>query len=235
MEYPAEYGRSIYYHAGDDLYINLFMASRLSWREKGMVLTQKTQFPDEERSVFDVTLDKPSEFSIHIRVPWWVGDRFRVIVNGDHVQARALPSSWLEIDRKWRDGDRIEVVFPFSLYTERMPDDPSLVAIMNGPVVLAADLGTLGLTDENRYLKNQRGMHRYKAPEIPIPVLCPGDKGITDWLTPLPGGLSWFSTGNLSDPPGIVLKPYFKLTDERYLIYFRQSDYKPIAKPWDLD
>jgi uncharacterized protein len=235
MENPAEYGRSIYYHAGDDLYINLFIASRLSWEEQGMVLTQTTRFPDEERSVIEVSLDKPSELNIHIRVPWWVGDRFRVTVNGDPVQARALPSSWLEIERKWRDGDRIEVAFPFALHTERMPDDPSLVAIMNGPVVLAADLGTLGLTDENRYLKNQRGMHKYNAPEIPIPVLRPGSKEITDWLTQHPGGLSWFSAGNLSDPTGIVLKPYYKLTDERYLIYFRQSDYKPIGKPWNLD
>lgn len=235
MENPAEYGRSIYYHAGDELYINLFIASRLSWVEKGMVLTQKTQFPEEERSAIEISLDKPLLLSIHIRVPWWVGDRFSVAVNGEIVNTRTLPSSWVEIKREWRDGDMLEVIFPFSLHTERMPDDPSLVAIMNGPLVLAADLGTQGITDDNRYLKNQRGMHRHKAPEIPIPVLRPGDLDITEWFTPHPGGLSWFSAGDISDPSGIVLKPYYKLTDERHLIYFRQADYKPLGKPWNLD
>ena len=167
MENHTEYGRSIYYHEGNDLYVSQFIASRLDWNGRG-VITQDTRFPEEERSVITVNLKTPASFGINIRVPWWAGESFRIKLNGNYVDSEFLPSSWARIDRRWKSGDIIEIEFPFSIHIERIPDDPSLLAVMNGPLVLAADLGDEGLTDDHRYLKNQRGMHRHKAPEITI-------------------------------------------------------------------
>lgn len=234
MENHAEYGRSIYYHKGSDLFINLFIASRLELAGRGVV-TQNTRFPDEERSLITINLRKPEEFGVNIRVPWWAGSGFRVKVNGIYEDFRFLPSTWARIERKWHNGDVIELEFPFTLSVYRMPDDPSMIAVMNGPLVLAADLGHDGLTNEQRHLKNQRGMHRHIAPEIIIPVFKPGKMVIEDALQPVQGSFSTFNTGNITDPPGILLKPYYKIVKERYAIYLKQADYIPLKKPWNLD
>ena len=47
MENHAKYGDSIYFHDADSLYVNLFIASELSWQEKEPALTQTTKFPEE--------------------------------------------------------------------------------------------------------------------------------------------------------------------------------------------
>lgn len=234
MENHATYGRSVYYHNDNDLYISQFIASELDWEGRGRV-TQTTRFPAEEKTLITLRLRRPAEFEVKIRVPWWAGDRFRIKVNGVSTGEEYLPASWASVERKWRDGDIIEVEFPFGTHIERMPDDPSLFAVMNGPLVLAADLGSVGLDDTHRYLKNQRGMHRHKAPEITIPVFRPGRKSIEKGLIRREDGFSVFSTGELTEPAGVVLKPFYSLSRERYTIYFRQADYIPLAKPWDLD
>ena len=50
MENHGKYGQFIYAHAGDELYVNLFIASALRWPERGLELQQETSFPDEPRT-----------------------------------------------------------------------------------------------------------------------------------------------------------------------------------------
>lgn len=234
MENPAEYGRSAYYHTDNELYINLFIASELKWEDRGLLLSQNTQFPAGERSEVELALKKPQTFTLKIRVPWWAFTGFSVSVNGTPVESRMLPSSWLAIERTWRDGDLIEIEFPFSLHVERMADDPALISIMNGPVVLAADLGDDGITDENRYLKNQRGMHRFKGPEIVIPEIVAGDP-THEWIVPVEGEPGVFRTNGTGVPEDFILRPYYSIHKQRYQLYLRQADYRPIPQPWDYE
>ncbi|WP_447410716.1 hypothetical protein, partial [Clostridium perfringens] len=44
------------------------------------------------------------------------------------------------IARRWRAGDTVRLTLPMRLTAEATPDDPSIVAFVNGPLVLAADL-----------------------------------------------------------------------------------------------
>jgi DUF1680 family protein len=50
MENHGKYGQFVYTHQGDALFVNLFVASELNWKEKGVVLRQETQFPYSETS-----------------------------------------------------------------------------------------------------------------------------------------------------------------------------------------
>ena len=45
MENHSKYGQFIYTHVDDALYVNLFVASELNWKEKGLTLRQETGFP----------------------------------------------------------------------------------------------------------------------------------------------------------------------------------------------
>src|SRR5699024_2991442 len=42
FENHAKYGEAIYYHDHDALYISLFIASELSWKDKGVKIRQET-------------------------------------------------------------------------------------------------------------------------------------------------------------------------------------------------
>ena len=56
---------------GDTLYVNLFLASQLHWRERGITVTQTTRFPDEDTT--RLTFDAPARrrFALWMRQPWW--------------------------------------------------------------------------------------------------------------------------------------------------------------------
>ena len=41
----AKLGDSIYFNDDDGLYVNLFVASEVTWQEKGLRLVQDTHFP----------------------------------------------------------------------------------------------------------------------------------------------------------------------------------------------
>ena len=58
MENHARYGEAIYAHNADSLWVNLFIASELTWKEKGVRIRQETQFPNQEHSSLLVKADK---------------------------------------------------------------------------------------------------------------------------------------------------------------------------------
>ena len=72
MENHGKYGEFIYTHKGtDELYVNLFIASRLNWEENGLTLTQNTDFPYSETSRIKVGLDQAKNMKIYVRCPEW--------------------------------------------------------------------------------------------------------------------------------------------------------------------
>ncbi len=49
MENHSKYGQDIYYKdAKEGLYINLFIPSVLSWKEKGLTLQMDTRYPEDK-------------------------------------------------------------------------------------------------------------------------------------------------------------------------------------------
>lgn len=128
---------SIYFHDADGLYVNLFIASTVNWREKGVRLEQITRFPEEEGTTLVVHAQGAVRMGLHIHVPYWATQGVAVTVNGEPVEHHARPTSYLRVEREWRDGDRVHVRMPMALHAAPMPDDPELVAVMYGPLVLA--------------------------------------------------------------------------------------------------
>src|SRR2546425_12180766 len=106
-------------------------------------------------------------------------------INGKAEPTAAAPESYATVDREWKNGDRIAVRLPMSLHTEAMPDDPNMIAVMYGPIVLAGDLGKEGLESIKRYGPSAPPLGRVKTPVIPVLV---GDvKAVTSKITPVSG------------------------------------------------
>ena len=154
--------------------------------------------------------------AIKIRVPWWATSGGMIKVNGTKVEAFASPSSYVLLDRTWKEGDRVEVSLPMSLHLESMPDDKTIQAAMYGPLVLAGRLGTEGLTKSMFYCESETSP---KGDPIPAPAIKTSPADPASWLKPAPGEpLTFESTGQ---PRNITLIPLYKLFGERYAVYWK--------------
>ena len=206
METHSKYGSHIYFHNDEELYINQYIASTLDWKEKGMVLTQSTQFPKEESSQFSFSLEQPVQITLFVRYPSWAERGIEISINGEDQRIENKKGSFLAINRLWKDGDRVEVRFPFSIRLETMPDDPGRIAIFNGPVLMAGDFAPY--------------THGSVMNAEEIPVLLSESRIPEDWLTPVEGKVNSFKTVGVGHPNEIAFRPFYEVHDRVYSIYF---------------
>lgn len=144
FENHAKYGEAIYYHTANDLYVNLFIPSVLTWKEKGMKVKQETNFPDDDKVNFTITATTPVKMALNLRYPSWAS-AVEVKVNGKKINIKQKPSSYISINRLWKDGDKIEVRYPMTFHLAATNDDSDKAAVMYGPLVLAGTMGTEGM------------------------------------------------------------------------------------------
>ena len=51
FENHAKYGEAIYYHNNQGIYVNLFIPSQVTWKEKGLTIRQETEFHRKKQHV----------------------------------------------------------------------------------------------------------------------------------------------------------------------------------------
>lgn len=135
MENHAKYGEFIYTHRNDSLYVNLFIASELNWKSRGIKIKQETLFPYEEKTRLIVT-EGSSSFKLRIRYPSWVSaGALKVIVNGDTLSHETQPASYITVDRSWTTGDVVEIILPMHNTIEPLPNVSKFVAFKHGPIL----------------------------------------------------------------------------------------------------
>jgi len=130
---------SIYFKSLDNsaLYINLYVPSTVTWKDRNVVLTQSTNYPYEDTSTLTVT--GSGAFTIQVRVPKWATRGFSVKINGQDQPVAAKPGTYLALRRTWKDKDTIELKMPFHFYLSPVMDQPNIASIFYGPVLLAVE------------------------------------------------------------------------------------------------
>ena len=223
MENHGKYGQFIYTHAGDALFVNLYAASQLDWKERGITLRQETTFPYSENSTITIAEGKGT-FNLMVRYPGWVHPgEFKVSVNGKPVDIITGPSSYVSINRKWKKGDVVNINFPMHSSLRYLPNEPQYVALMHGPILLGMKTGTESMAsliaDDSRFGQYAGGP---KQPIDKAPILINNDiASIPSQLTPVPGKPLHFtlSTRTENKIEG-ELQPFFEIHDSRYMIYW---------------
>jgi uncharacterized protein len=219
----SQLGDSIYFNDDAGVYVNLFIASELNWTERGVRLVQETSFPEEEGTTLRIQAAKPVRFALRIRVPSWATNGGKAALNGRTLDGFAAPGGYYVLDRTWRNGDTVAITLPMSLRLHPMPDDPTLAAVMYGPLVLAGRLGSEGLTADVLRAEptKPRTIPEYKAQPVQAPTLRAQGAGPSSWIQRVPGrGLEFRTVGQTSD---VTLVPFHSLFDERYAVYWRLS------------
>ena len=217
FENHAKYAEAVYYHNGDELFVNLFIPTVLSWKDKGISITQRTDFPKSETT--SLTVSGNGKFTMKLRYPSWSGKAV-VKVNGKKV-ATGKAGSYITIARNWKDGDRVEATFPMSVRAETAHGDASRVALLYGPVVLAGELGTDGMqspapfSDPKKY--NDYYTYNYNIP-AGLPISLAIDLKNPAHSLQKTGEALVFKAAN-----GVTVSPLYDLHRQRYVVYWNNE------------
>jgi DUF1680 family protein len=214
----ATHTGGIFYKVGSGLAIASLVESKLSWDRGGEISTVEIRRvdlagdtqridgvasahpepPDLQAFEIRVACPRPTEFSIGLRLPWWLAGEARVSVNGEAQRLDSRPSSFVELRRAWKD-DRIGIELPKRLASELLPGSSDMYAFMDGPDLLA------GLCSEERVLFCD-------DPTAPERLLVSDDE--REWGR-WKGGYK-----TRGQDPGIRFMPLREIGYERYSVYF---------------
>lgn len=235
MEDHGKYGQFVWTHdkgvkADDDaLYVNLFVASELNWKDRKMVIRQQTAFPYAESSVVEVAKGKGT-FILKVRKPSWC-ENFTVKGVGFDVDSYE-ENGFVCIKRKWKKGDQIKISMPMHAYIKPMINVPQYVAIMYGPILLGMKAGTEDMrgliADDSRFGQYAGGK---KLALDKAPILLPKHlDDIAKELKPISGKPLHFKLATrMENAIDGELQPFFEIHDSRYMMYWLalgENDYK---------
>ncbi len=187
----ADYGISTYLRSPQGVYVNLYVPSRVAWKQGSarVSLTQQTSYPNSGDTTLHLGLDRAERFTIALRIPGWAGPATTVKVNDKSTGMPLQPGSWAKLDRMWNNGDRVELSIDMPL--RLVPLDaqhPDIVALLRGPLALFA------IEQENQSI-------------TPRQLLAAKRKGTTsDWEVRTDSGSVW-------------MRPYSAIAGEHYRLY----------------
>jgi hypothetical protein len=220
IENHVKYGESIYFKGADgSVYVNLFIPSVLSWKEKEFRLTLESRIPQSKTVRLGVQTPRPQERTIRIRKPQWASQGMALRLNGKAIPATVDKDGYVAVTRKWKNGDVLEADLESSLYAVAMPDNAARQAFFFGPVLLAGNLGT-----------------SEPDPTTGIPVLVSAEKDLRKLLVNQSKDSVVFRTNGIGAPADVTLQPFHSLDDEYYSVYwdvFSPSAWKEEQKRYE--
>lgn len=253
LENFTKLGDSIYFHDSDSLVVNQFVSSEISWKEKGLVLEQKTDLPNTDFTEFTIKqCQNNTDFTLAIRSPDWNYAKSELFINENPAeQALFDDSGYILIKRKWSTGDKIRIKFNMNIQVFPLPDNNGrALAFKYGPVVLAAELGRddkmtlrqVGVQCDVSANKLVRGdlyelTGNYggtsNLPLLPGETLLIKDIPVQDFLKNInehfekitrPNGSLAFKLTGTSWDGDFIFSPYYLINNQRYGIYWIFSD-----------
>lgn len=205
LENPGKYGEAIYFEDSEGgLFVNLFMASELNWKKKGVKIRQETNWPLSDETKLTI-VEGAEPFAMKIRYPGWAKKGIEVLVNDEviPVAVNQLPGTYVSVDRKWRKGDVVTVRVPMGLELQGTPEPSNKYNVFYGPIVLGAELGNNPL-----------------LPIIKTPVLLTEGRPVTEWVQPVNVAKLKFKTVGVGMPNDVTLAPFYSIYNQKHIVYF---------------
>ncbi len=214
------YPSIIYYEdeAQGELLVSQYIPSALDWHYKdtnirveqttNMKYYNDQAFFDEQDQgqmsrwllKLEVHAETETPFVLSLRIPEWVKGQPVVHLDGKELSDLTITDGYLHLSEVWKD-QQIELYLPDEVKLVELPDQPEMVAVMEGPVVLA------GLCDSDKGLHGDR-----KHPETFLRVQREHTYETYPWRQ------STYRTYGQTE--NILFRPLYELTDETYTVYF---------------
>ena len=240
MENHSKYGHFIYTHDGKKtLYVNLFTPSKLV--SKNFIVTQETQFPYS--NTVTLTIGKSGRFTLALRHPAWAGNGYAVAVNGSPIgiTAKSGEASYVNIDRKWKKGDKVTITLPMELRYEECPNYTDYIAFKYGPILLGANTTNGSEQLRNVYggegrMDHSPGVMGSQKNLMSAPLILGTRSDVLGRIKTLDSSKLKF-TIDVSRPgvdtykwTTLTLQPFYQIHHDRYMCYWYQQTPENFAK-----
>ncbi|SFF08813.1 hypothetical protein SAMN05216378_5049 [Paenibacillus catalpae] len=147
IEAMSELQKNIWFRDGNTVLLNAFISSTAVWKERRVVIDQRTSFPDSLTSTLYIEADEPVELRIMFREKAVKN----IKVNHEHIEFRK-EEGYVSVERLFRKGDRIDIEIEASLRLVPLPGSEASAALMYSNVLLARvgdDKPLKGISDRN--------------------------------------------------------------------------------------
>ena len=217
MENPTKYTKAIYYRNNNELFVNLYISSKIILEDKNLIISQNTNFPEDKYSTLLVEKGHNEHMIINIRIPYW-GKGIKVKIN-EKEEDYKRKDGYISINRVWNKGDNIDIFLPMNIHLYYSKEDSNKVVFMYGPIVLAGALGRENFP-ETDILDDHLKLNHYKG--IEVSNLESGSKNIIENIKKIDNEKLCFEIQALDNNEKIEykLKPFYDIHHERYTIYW---------------
>jgi DUF1680 family protein len=223
MENFTRLDDSVYFHDDKDLWVTFYVSSTLTWKDRGLTLTQTTDLPLTNKVTFTITAAPTDAVNVQFRKPDWASTcQVAVAVNGQTVTP-VESSGFLGVSRVWQANDKVELAFPLSVQVSRLQDNQNAVAFTYGPLVLSAGLGTASMTTTGHAMT----IAATSPGGLQDTITINSGTKIEDWLSNIQnnlvqtaGKLEFTPKGTDSDSK-LVFIPHYSRYKDRYGIYWK--------------
>ncbi|MBI4583401.1 MAG: glycoside hydrolase family 127 protein [Planctomycetes bacterium] len=103
-------------------------------------IAESTRYPFGDRVDFSIQLDRPARFPLLLRIPGWCREA-RAFVNDSPAAERPRPSSYLVLERTWKDGDRVRLQLPMEIRVRAWARQKNAVSVDRGPLTYSLRIG----------------------------------------------------------------------------------------------
>ncbi|WP_031238640.1 glycoside hydrolase family 127 protein [Asticcacaulis sp. AC466] len=200
IESHSKHGDSIYWQQGDTLFVNLYIPSKMTWAAQKASFELTTRYPYEGQVTLKLgQLSGAKTFTVALRIPAWAKTS-TIRVNGKPGLATSA-NGYALVRRKWRAGDEVTLDLPLDLRFEHAAGDEKVVALMRGPLVMAADLGAA----DDKW-------------EGDAPALVGAD--LLGAITPVSAEQAVYRSNGIGRPGDMTFKPFYAQYERRNAVYF---------------
>ncbi len=122
-----------------------------------VTISESTHYPFEEEIELTFKTEKPVNFPLYLRVPGWTRNPI-VEINGKATKVNAHTRSYIMIERKWKNGDKVKLNFKMSIWIKKWEKNKDSVSVNHGPLTYSLKIG-------EKYVR-QGGTDKWPAWEI---------------------------------------------------------------------
>ena len=108
---------------------------------------EQTNYPFDEKIVVSLTMNRPVEFPLYLRIPGWCKNA-SVKINGQVFKTKMIAGQAAIVYRKWNSGDRVELNLPMEITVTRWAQNHDAASVNYGPL-------TFSLKIKEEYIKKE--------------------------------------------------------------------------------
>jgi len=168
-------------------------------------IDEETNYPFDERIKFTVHTPRRVRFPLYLRIPKWC-ERAKIRINGKQVKGDFKALSYAVIDRRWRNGDTVELELPAEIRLKVWSKNGNCVSVYRGPLAFSLKIKEKWVAYEGRSGKAEEWVRcDAKSIEWPAFEVYPASAWnyglLIDWSNPAGSFEMMRKTGALARQP----------------------------------